>query len=110
MAIGVALLVQAGLIVFLLHERHLRRDAEVESRQRMSELAHVNRQATAGELSSSIAHELNQPLGSILTNAEAAELMLKADHPISTRSGKSLPTSSATTSAPAKSSAACADS
>ena len=35
----------------------------------MTELAHVGRQATAGELSSSIAHELNQPLGAILTNA-----------------------------------------
>lgn len=81
MAIGSALLVQAGLILFLLHERHLRRGAEAESRKRMSELAHVNRQATAGELSSSIAHELNQPLGSILANAEAAELMLKAEHP-----------------------------
>jgi signal transduction histidine kinase len=47
----------------------------------MSELAHVNRQATAGELSSSIAHELNQPLGSILANAETAELMLKSENP-----------------------------
>ena len=47
----------------------------------MSELAHVNRQATAGELSSSIAHELNQPLGSILANAETAELMLKSESP-----------------------------
>ena len=81
MAIMAALLIQAGLIAFLLHERHLRRDAEVESRNRMSELAHVNRNATAGELSSSIAHELNQPLGSILTNAETAELILKSDNP-----------------------------
>jgi signal transduction histidine kinase len=80
-AIAAALVVQAGLIAFLLHERHLRRDAEVESRNRMSELAHVNRNATAGELSSSIAHELNQPLGSILTNAETAELILKSDNP-----------------------------
>jgi signal transduction histidine kinase len=81
MAVAAALLLQAGLIAFLLHERHLRRDAETESRNRMSELAHVNRQATAGELSSSIAHELNQPLGSILTNAETAELMLKSESP-----------------------------
>lgn len=80
-AVVTALLLQAGLITFLLHERHLRRDAEVESRKRMSELAHVNRNATAGELSSSIAHELNQPLGSILTNAETAELILKSDNP-----------------------------
>jgi signal transduction histidine kinase len=81
MAIIAALLIQAGLIVFLLHERHLRRDAEAEARNRMSELAHANRQATAGELSSSIAHELNQPLGSILANAETAELILKSDSP-----------------------------
>jgi signal transduction histidine kinase len=81
MAIAAALLLQSGLIVFLLHERHLRRRAEAESRTRMSELAHVNRQSTAGELSSSIAHELNQPLGSILANTEAAELILKSDDP-----------------------------
>ena len=81
MAVVAALLIQAGLITFLLHERHLRRDAEVESRKRMSELAHVNRNATASAWSSSIAHELNQPLGSILANAETAELILKSDKP-----------------------------
>jgi signal transduction histidine kinase len=81
MAILAALFIQAGLITFLLHERHLRRDAEAESRKRMSELAHVNRQTTAGELSSSMAHELNQPLGSILANAETAELILKSQSP-----------------------------
>jgi len=81
MAVIAALLIQAGLITFLLHERHLRRDAETEARNRMSELAHVNRQATAGELSSSIAHELNQPLGSILANAETAELILQSPSP-----------------------------
>ena len=80
-AVLAALFIQAGLIMFLLHERHLRQDAETESRNRLSELAHVNRQATAGELSSSIAHELNQPLGSILANAETAELMLKSERP-----------------------------
>jgi signal transduction histidine kinase len=80
-AIFAALFIQAGLIVFLLHERHLRHSAEAESRNRMSELAHANRQATAGELSSSIAHELNQPLGSILANAETAEMILKSERP-----------------------------
>ncbi|MFO1111115.1 MAG: sensor histidine kinase [Bradyrhizobium sp.] len=80
-AIAGALLLQGGLIVFLLYERHRRHRAEVESQMRMTELAHVNRQATTGELSSSIAHELNQPLGSILTNAETAELILKSANP-----------------------------
>jgi signal transduction histidine kinase len=35
----------------------------------------------AGELTASIAHELNQPLGAILTNAESAALMLKSPNP-----------------------------
>jgi len=47
----------------------------------MSELAHVNRFATAGELTTSISHELNQPLGAILSNAESLELILKAPTP-----------------------------
>ena len=47
----------------------------------MAELAHVNRYSAAGELTTSIAHELNQPLGSILTNAETAELILKVASP-----------------------------
>ena len=79
--IAAVFLVQAGLISGLLHERRRRRVAEVESRQRLTELAHVNRYSTVGELTTSIAHELNQPLGSILTNAETAELMLKASSP-----------------------------
>ncbi|UFW52693.1 MULTISPECIES: sensor histidine kinase [Bradyrhizobium] len=74
-------LVQAGLISGLLHERRRRRFAEVESRQRLAELAHANRYSAVGELTTSIAHELNQPLGSILTNAETAELMLKNPSP-----------------------------
>jgi signal transduction histidine kinase len=80
-AIGTLILAQALLIAVLLHERRRRHDAEVESRNRMSELAHVSRQATAGELSSSITHELKQPLGSILTNTETAELILSSPSP-----------------------------
>ena len=62
-------------------EHRRRQFAEVQSRQRMTELAHVNRFATAGELTASIAHEINQPLGSILTNAETAEAILKSPSP-----------------------------
>jgi signal transduction histidine kinase len=80
-AIAAALLIQAALISVLLHERKKRNNAEKEARTRMTELAHVSRQATAGELSSSIAHELNQPLGAILTNAETAELILQSASP-----------------------------
>ncbi|WP_244070003.1 ABC transporter substrate binding protein [Bradyrhizobium sp. Ce-3] len=80
-ALTTAVLFQTLLIAFLLHERYMRRKAEVEAGNRLSQLAHSNRQATAGELSSSIAHELNQPLGSILTNAESAELILGSPTP-----------------------------
>jgi signal transduction histidine kinase len=74
-------LFQAALISILLHERRKRNDAEKEARSRLTELAHVNRRVTAGELSSTIAHELNQPLGAILTNAETAELILQSPSP-----------------------------
>jgi signal transduction histidine kinase len=77
----VVLLCQTALIVGLLNERRRRRAAEVESRQRLAELAHLNRQATAGELSASIAHELNQPLGAILSNTETMELLLESPTP-----------------------------
>jgi PAS domain S-box-containing protein len=42
------------------------------------ELAHASRLALVGELTASIAHEINQPLGAILSNADAAELLLEA--------------------------------
>jgi signal transduction histidine kinase len=79
--IACVILIQGGLIGGLLHERRRRRLAEVESRQRLAELAHLNRYAAVGELTTSIAHEISQPLGSILTNAETAELMLKSSSP-----------------------------
>ena len=80
-SIVAVLLIQAGFISVLLKEHRRRQFAEVQSRQRMTELAHVNRFATAGELTASIAHEINQPLGSILANAETAEAILKSQHP-----------------------------
>ncbi|WP_457094334.1 sensor histidine kinase, partial [Microvirga sp. P5_D2] len=79
--IAAVILLQAGLISALLREHRRRRLAEVQSRQRMVELAHVNRFSTAGELTASISHEVNQPLGSILANAEAAAAILKAQNP-----------------------------
>ena len=79
--ITAVILLQAGLISALLHEHRRRQLAEVQSRQRMAELAHVNRFSTAGELTASIAHEINQPLGAILTNAETADAILKSPSP-----------------------------
>lgn len=75
------LLVQAATIAWLLFERLRRRIAEMELRRWLLEVIHLNRAATAGALSASIAHELNQPLGAILSYTEAAELYLKAAPP-----------------------------
>jgi signal transduction histidine kinase len=71
MLIAAALLLQTGLIIGLFHEHRQRRAAEAEARRRLSELAQVNRKATAGELSASIAHEINQPLTAMVANGNA---------------------------------------
>ena len=71
-----ALALQAALIGLLLEERRRRRAAELAELGRRLELAHASRLALAGELAASIAHEINQPLGAILANADAADLML----------------------------------
>jgi signal transduction histidine kinase len=76
--LGALFLLQGGMIASLLHERGRRLRAEVLARQRMSELAHTNRYSMAGELTASIAHELNQPLAAILTNAETVELLTRS--------------------------------
>lgn len=74
----VALLLQAGLIASLLFERRRRRRAEAAVHLQRHELAHAARLAIAGELTGAIAHEINQPLAAILSNADAADLMLEA--------------------------------
>ena len=70
-----------ALITWLLVERRRRRGVEASLRLRLAEVVHLNRSATAGALSASVAHELNQPLGAILSSAEAGELYLNANPP-----------------------------
>jgi C4-dicarboxylate-specific signal transduction histidine kinase len=72
LAVTAAILIQAALIFWLLYEHWRRQRAEILARNTMSELSHVNRMATAGQLSASIAHEVNQPLAGIVANAQAA--------------------------------------
>ena len=57
------------------------KQAEQELHERRDELAHLSRAAMLGELSGSLAHELNQPLTAILSNAQAAEHYLAEDAP-----------------------------
>ena len=53
-----------------------RKQAELEAARRRNEMAHLSRVTTLGELSGSLAHELNLPLGAILCNAQAAQRIL----------------------------------
>src|SRR6478609_9478853 len=75
--IASVILVQAALIVGLLYEHRRRQIAEAHSLQRVNELARMNRFATAGELSASIAHEVRQPLAAISAAGEAGLIWLK---------------------------------
>jgi len=56
-----------------------RKAAEEEARRHQQEMAHVARLSTLGEMASGIAHELNQPLTAIATNARACVRMLDSD-------------------------------
>ncbi|MHB8867855.1 MAG: PAS domain-containing sensor histidine kinase [Thermoleophilia bacterium] len=56
-----------------------RRRAEEETERLRSALAHVSRLTTLGELSASLAHELNQPLAAILANAQAGLRIMQTD-------------------------------
>ena len=58
-----------------------RRRAELEAQRSRQELAHVTRVSAMGELTASLAHELNQPLAGTLTNAQAARRFLEMTPP-----------------------------
>ena len=75
------LLFQGATISGLLVERRRRLHLQIETARRSAELAHFNRFSTAGELTASIAHEINQPLGAILVNAETLQALLKSPAP-----------------------------
>jgi C4-dicarboxylate-specific signal transduction histidine kinase len=81
LAILAALLAQSALISWLIFEHRRRHLAEVQSRNAMTELIYMNRKATAGELSASIAHEVNQPLAGINLQASAALRFLRRETP-----------------------------
>jgi PAS domain S-box-containing protein len=55
--------------------------ASEKLRDAQTQLAHVNRVATIGQLTASIAHEVNQPIGALVTNAYVALRMLSAAPP-----------------------------
>ncbi|QSA97848.1 sensor histidine kinase [Methylococcus sp. EFPC2] len=56
-----------------------RKSAELEAEQHRNELVRMARVGLLGQLSGSLAHELNQPLASILSNAQAAQRLLRQE-------------------------------
>jgi signal transduction histidine kinase len=72
---------QGALIVMLLIQRRRRHEAEAAAKRLLSQLAHSDRVAGMGQLASSLAHELSQPLTAILANAQAAKRSLARPQP-----------------------------
>ena len=60
---------------------HDRRQAQEELRNTQAELAHVNRVMTMGELTASIAHEVNQPLAAIIASGDSCTAWLASEPP-----------------------------
>ena len=73
------LAIQSLLIVGLLYQRRERQRAELESRRNLSLAADASRRATMSALTSSIGHELSQPLSAMMYNAHALEMMVTAN-------------------------------
>src|SRR5262249_51500109 len=68
-------------ITELMRAEEVLRQKEVSLRETQTELAHVGRVTTMGELAASIAHEVNQPLVGVVTNASASLRLLAGDSP-----------------------------
>ena len=66
-----------GVVMDITSQRH----SEIELQSVRSQLAHAGRVSMMGQLASALAHELNQPLGAILRNVEAAEIFLREATP-----------------------------
>jgi signal transduction histidine kinase len=79
-ALGV-IAAQAVTIAALIIQGRRRRRAEQDLTLERLELAHLSRTTQLGELSGAFAHELNQPLTSILANAEAGARLVQKDNP-----------------------------
>lgn len=72
-------ILQTALIATLVRALRLRSRAERIISQQRDQIAHAGRVSMLGQLAASLAHELGQPLGAILNNIEAAEILLRDD-------------------------------
>ena len=85
-----ALALQTLLIVGLLYQRRARHRAELESRKNLALAADASRRETMSALTSSIAHELGQPLSAMMHNAQALQMMVTANRATSDTIGEVL--------------------
>ena len=74
-------LTQLTLVAEVLANACARRRSDWQLQEARHGLAHVSRLSSMGELTASLAHQLNQPLAGILTNAQAARHMLDSGSP-----------------------------
>jgi signal transduction histidine kinase len=81
MLAGAIMVAQTFLIVYVLFQNRKRREAEAEAAEQRQEATHLMRVSVLGELSGGIAHEINQPLTAILSNAQAALHLLAQKSP-----------------------------
>jgi C4-dicarboxylate-specific signal transduction histidine kinase len=81
---------QAFALILLLIQRKKRSQAEDESQRLRDDLTHVSRVLSMGEIATSLAHEINQPLTAIQSYAQAAKRFLAGDPPDIDEVGKSL--------------------
>ncbi len=70
-----------GFVIASVVDVSARKQAEFDAARQRDEMAHLARVAMLGELSGSLAHELNQPLAAILSNAQAGQRLLARDPP-----------------------------
>jgi PAS domain S-box-containing protein len=69
-----------GVVIDVTESRRAEEERE-RLRRAQAELAHINRISTMGELTASLAHEIKQPIGAAVTNAEACFRLLDRDQP-----------------------------
>jgi signal transduction histidine kinase len=81
MLAGAIMLAQTLLIAYVLFQNRRRRAAEADAAKQRQEATHLMRVSVMGELSGAIAHEINQPLTAILSNAQAALHLLAQKSP-----------------------------
>ena len=84
------LIVQSLLIAGLLYQRRARRRAETDNRRNLALAADANRRQTMSALTSSIAHEVGQPLSAMIHDAHALQMMITANRATSDTIGEIL--------------------